>query len=91
MWQRNKVGIEGTDKQVTPNKNLEIVGQEKGAPRNSKCKDPEVTGSKLCLHGTQNFCREEPEVKWEKSRHKTTINLICALSRRQQGTIEEST
>lgn len=36
MWQRNIVGIEGIDKQVTPNKNLERVGQKeepnKGAP-----------------------------------------------------------
>ena len=31
MWQRNIVGIEGIDKQVTPNKNLERVSQERGA------------------------------------------------------------
>lgn len=43
MWQRNIVGTEGMDKQVTPSKNLEGVGQKRGAKEErSKLKKQQV-------------------------------------------------
>lgn len=86
MWWRNTVRTEGIDKHISPNKNLEVVGQERGAKegcsklRNSKCKDPEVTESKMCLHKIKNTHREEPEVRWGKGRGTATMNLSWDLS-----------
>lgn len=69
------------DKQVTPNKNLEGVGQERGAKEEcSKLKKQQVQRPRgdrkqIVPSWNQKFHREGPEGRWGESRHRASFVL----------------